>query len=234
MLNVFFNSAILLLVIFPNFVLAQAFGNIFTTLTAYFLGDHTPLHNGFLTLNPAKHLDIGGSLVFITVILISNMLLGDSPITSLIFVFLLVSNIRRPIIVPVDEENFKNPILGECATLLARPLGSIFYSFLCLVAIRFLPLNILNFVSPFLAFGAQLGIQFGVLDLIPLPPQAGGRIIQLLIPEDQEDFLEAYSIYGMFIFLGLLLIPGVNNVLFSFIGKVTLGIKQIFMKILFR
>ena len=234
MLSVFFKSAIVLLVIFPNFVLAQVFGNFLTALTAYFLGDKTAQREGFLTFNPAKHLDLKGSLIFLSVILFANMLLGDSPVTSLVFVFLLVANIRRPVIVPVNEENFKNPILGECATILADPLGSIFYSFLCLACIRFLPIDLPALVWQFFDAGATIGIQLGVLDLIPLPPQAGGRIMQLLIPEEQEDFLEAYSTYGMFIFLGLLIIPGVNDVMFGVIRNITTGIKMMFFKLLFR
>ena len=233
MLSVLFQSAILLLFVFPSFVMIKVFGHFFTALTAHLLGDPTPQREGFLTFNPAKHVDLGGCLLFVAVIIISNILLGPSPVTSLIWVFLLVANIRRPVIVPVNEENFKNPILGECATILADPLGSMFYSFLCLALIRFLPINLPDLLWQFLDFGARLGIQFAVLDLIPLPPQAGGRIIQLLIPEDQEEFLETYSTYGMFILLGLLLIPGINDAMFGVIIKITNGIKMMFFKVLF-
>jgi hypothetical protein len=241
-LEVLFQSAIVLMLIFPNFIMAQVFGNFSTALTAYLLGDKTAQSEGFLSLNPLRKMDLTGTLLFITIILTASMFFGKSPMTSLIFMFLLFANIRRPVIVPINEENFNNPILGECAALLAGPLGSMLYSFLALCGMKLITViygtstveySVIWFMWNFLDVASTIGIQLGVFDLIPLPPQASGRVIQLLIPEEYEEVQEIYSSYGIIVLLGLLIIPGVSNAFLNVISQTTFGIKLVFHKIIF-
>lgn len=232
----------LFLLIFPNFIMALTFSGFFTALAAHIQGDTTPKHEGYLTLNPMKHVDVGGSALFVGIMLLANVLLGNSPLTSIVFIMLIMGNIRRQVVVPINEENFTNPIKGQVITLLADPVGSIFYSFLAMTLMRFLPFDTSlllstthwqGFAWQFLDNAATIGIYLGVLDLIPLPPQASGRIIQLLIPEDQEEINEWYSSYGIIVLLGLLLIPGVSDIFFKALVAMAFGIKIIFHKILF-
>ncbi len=242
MLGILFQAGLALLLIFPSVIMAQVFGNCFSAVAAYFLGDKTAHSEGFITLNPFRHMDISGALIFIGVILIASVVLGNSPLTSLVFMFLIFSNVRRPVIVPINEENFKNPVRDECLAIFAHPLGSIFYSFLAMCIMKIIApdgsvftteYSPLWFAWNFLDVASTIGIQFGVLDLIPLPPQASGRIIQLLIPEEYEDAIETYWTYGFIILLCLFVVPGVSNVFFNIIGRTTTGIKIMFHKLLF-
>jgi Zn-dependent protease len=233
---------IILLLAIPNVILATTFGSFLSAVTAYFMGDKTAYNDGFVTLNPTKHIDVLGYTLFLGIMLLTNTLLGHLGITPLVLLFLIMAGIRRPIDVPFNEENFNNPISGQVLTLLAKPVGLLTYSFLSLLIMKFIPINtgLINsigtwqfFVWQFLDYGATIGIFFGILELLPLPMQTSGRIIEVLSPPEFEEILESYSLYASIIFLGLFIIPGVREVFFSSMTSMTYGIKTIFHKIIF-
>lgn len=131
----------LFIVIAPSFVLSDTFHNFFRAITARLLGDRTPQYEGFLTLNPAVQTDILGTFLALGILTLAIELFSKGPLSFLVgIVFFVVwtSPIRRWVVVPINEQNFKNPILGEVATLLAGPIGSIFYSFLLSFLMRIL------------------------------------------------------------------------------------------------
>jgi hypothetical protein len=234
------------LYIFPGFVLACTFYNFFSALTAHFFGDRTPKNEGFLTLNPSVHVDILGSALFWGAIILTNTLFKSSILSGIVFLIVIFSGLRRTIDVPINPDNFKDPILGEALSLLAGPIGAMFFSFCAMLLMRlgegsFFTVegittlgSLQNHVWQFLDFGSTIGIFLGVLSLIPLPPQPAGRIILLLIPEEHEDFIEWYSSYGLFILLGLLIIPGVAEGFSNFLLLITGGIKTMFHILVFR
>ncbi len=233
----------LFLLVFPSFVFAYTFDGFFKALTAHLLGDTTPKNEGFLSLNPIRHVNLDVAAMLIGGMLLASAIFGNSPLSSMIYLIIIMSNLRHRNYVPINEHNFKDPVGGEVLTLLAGPAGSLLYAFLCMICMR-LPFftvagitavnSFQNLLFNFLDYSTWIGIFISVFALIPFPPQAAGQAILLLIPEEYEDFIEWYSTYGMFILLGLIFIPGVEGGFFNILWSITQGIKIMMHTLVFK
>ena len=80
---------------------------------------------------------------------------------------------------------------------------------------------------------AQIGIWFGVLDLIPLPPFDGGRMLKYVLPHSMQDFLHTLESYSLYIILALFIIPGISDVFLGTLAYISAIIKSFMVKILF-
>lgn len=158
---------------------------------ANMLGDPTAKQAGRLTINPLKHLDLWGSFIVpITLFLLSA---GN-------FVF----GWAKP--VPFNPYNLKNPKRDAGFIGLAGPLSNIFLAIFFGIILRVL-----------LAFGIFAGqvvlstifqwvilinITLACLNLIPVPPLDGSKILAALLPSRYEHilyWLERYSLFILFL-----------------------------------
>jgi len=154
---------------------------------ASLLGDHSARMMGRLTLNPIKHIDLIGTLVVPA---------------FLYFTAGFIFGWAKP--VPVNFSALRSPKKDMLWVAIAGPMSNFIMAIIWLVTI----FVAINTGSQFLADMAQIGIQINlllaVLNLLPLPPLDGGRVVSALLPPKisyQFDQLEAY---GLFILLGLL------------------------------
>jgi len=154
---------------------------------ASLLGDHSARMMGRLTLNPIKHIDPIGTLVVPA---------------FLYFTAGFIFGWAKP--VPVNFSALRSPKQDMLWVAIAGPMSNFIMAIIWLVTI----FVAINTGSQFLADMAQIGIQINlllaVLNLLPLPPLDGGRVVSALLPPKisyQFDQLEAY---GLFILLGLL------------------------------
>lgn len=166
------------------------------------LGDPTARNLGRLTLNPLAHVDpIGTILVPLVSILVSGMAFGWA----------------KP--VPINPRYFHNPFRGMLLVALAGPgtnvvlaLGVTVFGRLLLTMVP----DTLNIVSPsfgtnlLTAFFALLGylvifnIFFAVLNLIPIPPLDGSRVLTYFLPTEGRRMMLRLERYGFIIVIALL------------------------------
>lgn len=165
---------------------------------AYLFGDYTAKLSGRLTLNPLKHIDwIGTVIVPLTMLVVSNFVFGWA----------------KP--VPVDARNLRNPRLDMALVALAGPIANLLMALIwggiARAGILFeqtgnewlgLPLIYMG------GAGIAINIVVGVLNLIPLPPLDGGRVLMSLLPRRVAYHLSFIEPYSFFI-LVLLLVTGV-------------------------
>lgn len=157
------------------------------------LGDPTAMMMGRLTLNPFKHIDLVGTVVVPIILL----LLGG-------FIF----GWAKP--VPVTWSNLRNPKRDMALVALAGPasnlLMALFWAAVAKIGLMTATAMPMIGLPLFYMGGAGIFINIAlmVLNLLPLPPLDGGRVVSGLLPGPLSYKFDRIEPYGFFILLGLL------------------------------
>lgn len=163
---------------------------------AYKLGDPTAKLQGRLSLNPVKHLDVTGSLLFIITALFSPFILGWA----------------KP--VPVQPRYFKNPRKGMMLISFAGP-GTNFLLALAFAGIYAALIHSLlgggveltstvRFLLSATFMGIWVNVTLGWFNLLPIPSLDGGHILAGLLPLPLARKFYSLGKYGLIILVILL------------------------------
>jgi Zn-dependent protease len=193
--------AILLLICFPVHEFAHAWA-------AYKLGDNTSNRMGRLTLNPVKHLDPLGSLLFV----------------------LTGFGWAKP--VPVNPYYLNgNPKTSFALVAIAGPVSNIILAIIFAVVYQTIDyvggLDVVGrIISIFCFLAVRINLSLAFFNLIPIPPLDGSRILSALLPNSASDILAQIERYS-FLILMLLVYTGVLNGFVSapvaFLSRLLLG-----------
>ncbi|MEI6449000.1 MAG: site-2 protease family protein [Actinomycetes bacterium] len=171
---------------------------------AWKLGDPTSKLHGRLTLNPLKHLDVWGTVALVVTFVGS----GGS------FFF----GWAKP--VPVDPRYFKDPQRGMMLVGAAGPAAN-FALALVAAGLVWLTYTWSLFAAQALALAFVLNVVLGVINLIPIPPLDGSRVVGGFLPRDLYLRWVDLDRYGNFVFMGLLVVMlAAPQVFESTIGRV--------------
>ncbi|MBT5346831.1 site-2 protease family protein [bacterium] len=175
-------------------------------LVAYILGDKTAYQEGRLSLNPLKHLDLYGSLMFLLV----NVGWG------------------KP--VPVKPENFKNPKIDQAIVALAGPLSNFILALIITIFI-----SKTNSSNSFLFLLREINIALCAFNLLPIPPLDGSKVLAIFMDNYQyykyEVFLQKNLAYILMIFFIDIQFLGQNGIFLNLLGIITSFIKAILFKV---
>jgi Zn-dependent protease len=169
---------------------------------AYKRGDPTAYLMGRLTLNPLKHLDIFGSFIFP-----GMLILLKAP-----FVF----GWAKP--VPVNFMALKDPKRDMVWVSLAGPVSNLILAAASGLLFRLLypfyegPGTMLYPVMMILFYLVLADSVLAVFNLIPIPPLDGSKVIAGLLPGRLSLRYLSLEKYGMFIFIGLIILMQVTRV----------------------
>lgn len=154
------------------------------------LGDRTAEHQGRLTLNPKEHIDPFG-----TVILPLMLIILRSPV---------VFGWAKP--VPINPLNFKNPRKGMMWSALGGPVINLFLAcvFALLLKLLFSFELFFSGLIQFLSIAFQLNIFLAILNMIPIPPLDGGRVLVGLLPRQAAIALSRVEPFGFLILIALI------------------------------
>lgn len=160
---------------------------------ANYFGDPSAKMLGRLTLNPLKHIDLFGTIIVPAILLaLGGFLFGWA----------------KPI--PVNPRNLKNPRYTMIWIAAAGPLMNGILAILWAVVLKssFSFLSTQEVVFTFLKAMALIGVQMNlilmVINLVPIPPLDGSKILMGLLPGPLAYKLSLLEPYGFFIILGLL------------------------------
>ena len=171
-------------------------------------GDMTAHQQGRISLNPLRHIDPVGTVLFpLLTLWLGGILFGWARPVPVNF-----GALRRP-----KQDMLWVAIAGPASNL-AMALGW------ALLARLALAMQGNYFAAPLLGmadWGIKINVVLMVLNLVPLPPLDGGRVAVSLLPHRQAFQLARIEPYGMFILiflvisglLGLILLPLVNLML---------------------
>ena len=162
------------------------------------LGDPTAYMMGRLTLNPLKHIDPVGTVAVPLMLIVLGSVTGNP------FVF----GWAKP--VPVTWENLRHPKRDMALVAAAGPGANLVMALLWALLMKLgillgegaawvaLPLLYMGFA------GITINLVLMVLNLLPLPPLDGGRVVAGLLPGRLSYQFSRIEPYGLVILLGLL------------------------------
>ncbi len=172
---------------------------------AYRLGDPTAKILGRLTLNPLPHIDPLGLLVFVVTSLTSPFVFGWA----------------KP--VPIDPRYFRSPMKGLMYVAFAGPLMNfslaLFFALLLWVAVTCVSLDywlVHSWAIPLLQsckVGVYINLGLAWLNLIPIPPLDGSRIVAYFLPPQHARTYLQIERYGFLILLLLIMTGMLNSII---------------------
>lgn len=188
------------------------------------LGDKTALMMGRVTLNPIKHIDWFGTVILPIIMLV---------ITKFTFAF----GWAKP--VPVTWQNLKNPrrdmafvaIAGPCANLVMALLWAAIAKIALVLgmgATNNAAIETTKFFYAAGAFGININIILMLLNLIPIPPLDGSRIVSSILPPRLAHTYERIEPYGIWILLALLIFGILGRVLYTPMVHLSQFIRSLF------
>lgn len=162
-------------------------------------GDQTASIQGRVSLNPARHIDLFGTIILPLMMLA----LGG-------FIF----GWAKP--VPIAYQNLRNPrrdmalvaLAGPGANLLMALLWAIIAKVSHFVFINPQAQDILRSTALFIHLTSRFGIMINCvvlfINLLPIPPLDGSRVVTSFLPAPLAQKYNRLEAYGLWIFLGLI------------------------------
>lgn len=167
---------------------------------ARMFGDPTAYQAGRISLNPIRHIDPIGTIVVPLVLLFSTKLLGGG---GLLFGW------AKP--VPVDWSRLRRPKRDMLWVALAGPASNVFMAVIWALGLRLLAETGAmqgDFWVQMSIAGIQVNLILMALNLVPLPPLDGGRIVFSLLPARMAWQYSRIEPYGLLIVI-VLMVTGV-------------------------
>lgn len=172
---------------------------------ANFFGDSTAARSGRLSLNPLRHIDLVGTIVVPAVMILipGNFIFGWA----------------KP--VPVNVMQLGKPKRDMTIVAAAGPLSNLVMALLWAVIIKSCILSARNgsgYAEFFVYMGAAgvvINLMLMVLNLLPIPPLDGGRILAGIVPNNFSNVLHKTEPYGFFILIGLLVLGLLGKLIFT-------------------
>jgi Zn-dependent protease len=169
---------------------------------ANYLGDPTAKSQGRLTLNPIKHIDPIGTIVL-----------------PLILVYLggFIFGWAKP--VPVTWQNLGSPRRDMALVAAAGPVANLVMLLLWAVLAKIIlsivphPGWLLQFVLVMCSIGIIINIVLMVLNLLPLLPLDGGRVVTSLLPPRLAVLYSRLEPLGLIIILVMLVTGVLANIM---------------------
>ncbi len=162
-------------------------------------GDNTAKMMGRLSLNPLHHIDPIGTILF--------------PLIGLIFGG-FIFGWAKP--VPINFGRLHNPKRDMLWVALAGPLANFAMALIWAIILK-LSFYFDSYFGIPISLTAQAGISINIslmlLNLLPILPLDGGRIVFSLLPNTQANKYAKTEQYGMFILIFLLLIGGLTYII---------------------
>lgn len=175
------------------------------------LGDPTAKMLGRLTANPFKHIDPVGTVAVPVGLLILSAL---TPMPPFIFGW------AKP--VPVNTRNLRHPRRDMAIVAAAGPLANLLMAIFWAVMVKlgFMLHGTLDWVAiPLILMGTAgiaINILLMVLNLLPVPPLDGGRVVSGVLPRRVGHYYDRLEPFGLVIVLIMLFTGLLTAILWPF------------------
>ena len=198
LISLLFSNPGLFIILAPLLLYSVIMHEVAHGWVAYLFGDDTAMRSGRLSLNPMLHLDPVGAIM------------------------LLIVGFGWAKPVPVDYSRLKNFRVGLISVSLAGCLTNILIATAALFLFRFSAIGSNPLAVSLLSLVARINIILGALNLIPIPPLDGSKILMGFLPRSGQIALSRFDRYGLFLLI-VLLYAGLLNPVIMFMQKMILG-----------
>lgn len=172
---------------------------------ARLFGDATAAKSGRLSLNPLRHVDsVGTILVPAAMILLpGNFIFGWA----------------KP--VPVNAMQLGNPRRDMAIVAAAGPASNLAMAFFWAIVMKSClasagsDSDYAEFFVYMGAAGVVINLMLMILNLLPIPPLDGGRVLAGVVPDNFSYVLRKIEPYGFFILIGLLVLGVLGKLIFT-------------------
>jgi len=177
---------------------------------AHKLGDPTAKQMGRLTLNPLSHIDLFGTVIMPLLLFVltdGRMLFGYA----------------KP--VPINPAYFKDPKKGMALSALAGPGVNVVMAVLCSVILRTVMTGLEGKMpEPYwtwiavpltlmLGYGVVINVVLAVLNMIPIPPLDGSRVVYWLLPPRTAAMYYRLEPYGTLLLMALIMMGVLGRIM---------------------
>ena len=211
------NLLVKILIYAPSTIFAITLHEAAHGYVARMFGDNTAYMLGRVTLNPVKHIDVMGTIVVPLVILAVTGGRG-------------FFGWARP--VPVNFNNLRHPKRDMLWVAAAGPVSNVIQALLWAILAKLLSDGDTRVAMYWLAVaeaGILVNLVFALLNLIPILPLDGGRVLASLLQNKASYAYQRTERYGMIVLiilmisgvLGWMILPAVMigmNVIYSLFG----------------
>lgn len=181
-----------LLVAFVVLIASLTFHEAAHAWTANRLGDPTARLLGRLSLNPAVHVDVIGTIVF--------------PLIAMVTGFPLIGWAKP---VPVDMRNLQHPRRDFAIVALAGPVSNLMLAAGGALLFTLWEADAASATSELLATGlirfVLLNVLLAVFNMIPIPPLDGGNVLMGILPESMAVMIDKLRPWGFLLLYALML-----------------------------
>jgi Zn-dependent protease len=186
-----------LLVAFSVLIASLTFHEAAHAWTANRLGDPTARMLGRLSLNPAVHVDVIGTIVFPLLAMLSGIpLLGWA----------------KP--VPVDMRNLRHPRRDFAVVAAAGPISNVILAAAGSVVFKLLPAESGGLLVNGLELFILLNVMLAVFNMIPVPPLDGGNVLMGILPESMAAAIDKLRPWGFLLRYALMLSGLLSAIMF--------------------
>ena len=196
-------TVVTFLVVIVGWIFSLCLHEFSHALVAYYGGDTSVRDKGYLTFNPLKY---------------------THPVYSILLpmIFLLLGGIGLPGGAVYIETWRLRSKRWESAVSLAGPAANLVLAVVLSIVLHFAPVYV-GGIWPGLAFLGLLQIMAVVLNLVPVPPFDGYRVVSpFLNPELRVRVDQASNIIMLAVFFLLWYVPVVNNFFWSVVGWIAI------------
>ena len=166
---------------------------------ALLFGDDTAKQSGRLSLNPMLHLDPVGTIAL----------------------FIVGFGWAKP--VPVNYNKLGNSRLAIISVSLAGCVANILIATIAIFLLQFQRFGAQNSFALVLTLVARVNMLLGALNLIPIPPLDGSKVLMAFLPYEAQQKLARLEPYGFFILI-ILIFTGVLTPVIVLIQKLILAL----------
>jgi Zn-dependent protease len=196
-----------LLIAFVILISSLTFHEAAHAWTANKLGDPTARVLGRLTLNPAVHVDVIGTIVF--------------PLIAMVTGFPLIGWAKP---VPVDMRNLRHPrrdfaivaAAGPISNLILAAGGAILFTAWSADAAS----ETRELIASALVRFVLLNVLLAVFNMIPVPPLDGGNILMGVVPESLAVAIDKLRPWGFLVLYALMLSGALSAIIFPVLRAV--------------